>query len=180
MDNIIDIPASLHLSTGQLSSTDTASSVNNLIGGWDNGRQTFWFNVKMRNVLGNMYDKYDKFVVSIVQVFLINSSANTTNIPIQLQMGGLSFENSTYDQVSQANAYWLPITNGLAGTGALNTTALSFDILSNSFIFRKGDPDVRIDFRFINIFTNQLATVSSNLLPNTSIFFKIQPLKVDK
>lgn len=177
MDNIIDIPTSLHLSTGQISSSHTSTSVSNLIGGWDAGRQTFWFYVKMRNVLGNAYDKYDKFVISVVQVFMINSAANTLAVPLQLQMGGLNWVNSSYDQVSQANAYWAPVVYALQGTGVSGTSTFSFDILSNSFIFRKGDPDIKIDFRFMDILTNQLATVSSGLLPNTSVIFKIQPLK---
>lgn len=173
----IDIPASLHLNTGQIDPNTSTAIVNNQIGGWEGARQTFYFNVKMRNVLGEMYDKYDKFVISAVQIFAINSVANTTSVPVQLQMGGLNWVNSSYDQVSQGNNYWTPIMNSLHPTGAIASTIYTYDILSNSFVFRKGDPDVRIEFRFLDITTNQLAVVSSGIFPTVSIFFKIQPIK---
>lgn len=177
MDNIIDIPSSLHLCTGQISPNHTDTTANNLIGGWSGGRQQFWFYVKMRNVLGNLYDKYDKFVISVVQVFMINSLANAESEPLQLQIGGLNWVNSSYDQVAQANNYWCPIVNALQGSGAAGTSTFSYDILSNSFIFRKGDPDIKIDFRYMDILTNQPASPTSGLLPTTSVMFKIQPLK---
>jgi hypothetical protein len=172
----IEIPASLHLNTGQIDPDTSVATVNNLIGGWDGARQSFYFNVKMRNVLGEMYERHDKFVISVVQIFAINSVANTVAVPLQLQMGGLSWVNSSYEQVSQANGYWVAIMNTLHANGASGTSAFTYDILSNSFVFRKGDPDVRMDFRYMNITTNQPATVSSGIFPTTSIFFKIQPL----
>lgn len=173
----IDIPASLHLNTGQIDPNPSTSSVNNLIGGWSNTRREFYFNVKMRNVLGEMYDKYDKFVISAVQIFAVNSVANSTAVPIQLQMGGLNWVNSSYDQISQGNNYWCPIMNSLHPNGAVASTIYTYDILSNCFVFRKGDPDVRMEFRILNITTNQPAVVSSGVFPTISIFFKIQPLK---
>ena len=159
------------------SSAHTTTSVSNLIGYWDNGRQTFGFYAKMRNALGNMYDKYDKFVVSVVSVFMINSAANAATAPLRLDMGGLNWVNSSYEQITQANNNWIPVVHTLHGSGASGLSQFQFDILSNTFVFRKGDPDVRIDFRFMDIFTNQLATVSSGLLPNVSIILKIQPVK---
>lgn len=178
MDNIIDLPASLCLTTSQIDSNSSTVTVNNLIGGWSGTRQQFYFNVKMRNVLGSMYDKYNKFVVSVVQIYAVNNAiANSAIIPVQLQMGGLSFENSSYDQVTQTNGYWAGLANFQISTAASGVVGLSYDTLSNCFLFRKGDPDVRIDFRFINTTTNQLATVSSNNFPTVSIIMKIQPLK---
>jgi len=175
----IEIPASLHLNTGQIDPNPSTTTVNNLIGGWDGARQTFYFNVKMRNVLGEMYDRHDKFIISVVQIFAINSTANSAAAPLQLQMGGLNWVNSSYEQVAQANNYWVAIMNTLHGNGAAGTSSFTYDILSNSFVFRKGDPDVRMDFRYMNIINNQLANVSivsSGIFPTTSIFFKIQPL----
>lgn len=177
MDNIIDIPASLTLCTSQISPTPTDLIASNAIGYWNDGRQTFGFYVKMRNLLGNLYDKYDKFVISLVQADLVNSVANSATVSVQLQMGGLNFVNSSYDQVSQANSYWTVLANTSIPTGATSASILTYDILSNTFIFRKGDADVRIDFRFMNLLTNQPATVSSGIFPTVCLIFKIMPLK---
>lgn len=180
--NVVDIPIAFHLSTAQIHPTATDTTVSNTIGGWDNARQTYYFLVKLRNILGHNYDKYNKFVISVVQIFAINSTALATNYPLQLQMGGLGWENSSYDAVSKANGYWVPIMNAIHTSGALASTSLSYDILSNSFVFRKGDPEVRLDFRFIDITTNQLASITAQaggagVFPTMSVFFKINPLQ---
>jgi hypothetical protein len=179
MDNLVDIPSSLFLSTGEIDGTHTTTSVSNNIGGWVNGRQNFWFNVKLRQAIGtNIYDKYDKFIISVSHVYLINSAANASEMQLQLQMGGLNWVNSSYDQTTQGNNYWTVITNVVQGTGAFAANILSFDTLSNSFVFRKGDPDVKLEFRYMNFLTNQIqSTPSSGLFPSCGIIFKIQAVK---
>jgi hypothetical protein len=175
MDNLVDIPASLFLSTGQIDNDHTTTSVSNAVGGWDNGRQTFYFNLKLRQAIGtNIYDKYDKFIISVSHIYLINSA----EMRLQLQMGGLSWVNSSYDQSSQGNNYWTVIINVVQGTGAFAANILSFDNLSNSFVFSKGNPDVKLEFRYVNFLTNQIQSPpSSGLFPSCGIIFKIQAVK---
>jgi hypothetical protein len=171
-----DITATLVLSTDQIHQTRTDTSVDNTIGGWANGRQTFYFNVNMRNVLGELYDKYDKFVISLVSVFIQNSATLNGARPLLIQMGGLNWINSSYNQAQQSNGYWTDLCCLLIGTGGSATGGSLYDKLSVSYVFRKGDPNVRIEFRYFQLNTNTFPT-NVTLLPNANFIFKINPVK---
>lgn len=171
-----DITSTLVLGTDQIHQTRTDISVDNAIGGWSNGRREFYFNVNMRNVLGELYDKYDKFVISMVSIFLNNSQNLGTGRPFLIQMGGLNWVNSSYNQATQSNGYWMDLCSIPIGAGATTGATILYDNLMMCYVFRKGDANVRIDFRYFDLRSNGFFTDIS-LFPNASFIFKIHPVK---
>lgn len=173
----VDIPASLFLSTSQINTDPSITNVANTIGSWTNNRQTFSFNVKLRQLLGNSYDKYDEFVISLVKYSVYSPVGTTNALYMELQMGGLSWVNSSYDQSTFANSYWAPLFVVNQSATALSLATAQFDILSNTVVFRKGDPDLPIEFRVLNANTRQLMVPASGYLPTFNFLFKIHPVK---
>lgn len=171
-----DITATLVLGTDQIHQVRTDASVDNTIGGWRNGRREFYFNVNMRNVLGELYDKYDKFVISLVSVFMQNSTSLVTGRPFLIQMGGLNWVSSSYNQATQSNGYWTDLCSIVIGANGTAVAASSWDNLMMCYVFRKGDANVRVDFRYFELRINGFVTDIS-LYPNTAFIFKIQPVK---
>ena len=169
----VDKPISLYLNTAQISTSHATTVVANEIGSWDNGRQTFSFNIKMRQLLGDTYNKYDKFIISLVQYQTVNQQALAGTFWMEYQMGGLPWVNSSYDQATRANSYWTPIftQNVVATSGSL--TSNLYDILSNTIVFNKGDPEIKLEFRVIDASTRAL--VNATYLPTVAMFFKILP-----
>jgi hypothetical protein len=172
----IDIPATLYLNTSQINTDPSVANVSNTIGAWTSNRQTFSFNVKMRQLLGNAYETHDKFIISVVNVFLLNQIAMTSAILTEIQIGGLSWVNSSYEQSTQANNFWasMSIHNQPLASGSFTNNV--FDILSNTLVFRKGDADVQIQFRMLNATTRELASTATGYLPTVGMTFKIQPI----
>lgn len=100
-----------------------------------------WKNINMRQVLGEMYDKYETFNMYLYQV--VQSSAFSGTAPaiaqnglVDIRIKGLQFLNNTYNPVSRNNttsafltSYVLNI-NTSAGTGTVtpmfNPTILTF------------------------------------------------------
>lgn len=172
----VDIPASLYLNTSQINTDPSITTTSNTIGAWNSGRQSFSFNVKLRQLLGNAYQKYDKFIISVVSVFMLNQAAMSSALLLELQMGGLSWVNSSYEQSTLSNNYWTTISlhNQAAASGTFTNNV--FDILSNTLVFRRGDPDVQLNFRLLNATTRDLASTGTGYLPTVGITLKIQPV----
>jgi hypothetical protein len=172
----IDIPATLYLNTSQINTDPSVTNTSNQIGTWTNSRETFSFNVKMRQLLGNAYEKYDKFIISVVNVFLLNQAAMSSAILTEVQIGGLSWVNSSYDQTSQANNFWTSISihNQPLAIGSFTNNV--FDILSNTLVFSKGDADVQLQFRLLNATTRLVASTATGYLPTVGVTLKIHPV----
>jgi len=172
----VETPTSLFLSTSQINTDASIANVSNDVGSWSNNRQTFSFNVKLRQLLGNSYEKYDAFVISLINYSVYNPVLGTA-LFMEVQMGGLPWVNSSYDQSTQANSYWasLYVVNQPATAAA--TTTSSYDILSNTLVFNKGDPVVKLEFRVLNANTRALAVATTGYLPTFNFYFKIQPIK---
>ena len=143
--------ATLILNTFDIDPTVTATYYNNggVVATIDNQYGTItnnrcnitWKNINMRQVLGEMYDKYETFNMYLYQV--VQSSAFSATAPVIPQNGlvdirikGLQFLNNTYNPVSRNNttsafltSYVLNI-NTSAGTGTVtpmfNPTILTF------------------------------------------------------
>jgi len=99
--------ANLILRHSDISTDITLTSASNSSGSyWSNGKQTTTFRVNLRQLLGNMWEKYDTFCIRLNQHSF--SSANfpaVTNTDNQLLffMSGLSFVNCTYNVVTGTN-----------------------------------------------------------------------------
>lgn len=174
--NYSDITATLYLGTDQISTSRTTQNVSNEIGGWSEGRKEFWFNVNFRTLLGDIYDKYDSFIISYVSSFYKNTDVLTNNPRLILQMGGLNWIHSSYNQASQSNFYWTSLPTLTASSGVNATGSYIVDVNSACYVFKKGSAVQPMYFRYIDERTNE---VPSGIVtfPIIHMIFKIQPLK---
>ena len=65
-----------------------------------------WTNINLRTLLGDMFDKYDRYLLLLQNISHAASAAIATNDDrsILINMSGLSFVNSTYNQKFQSNS----------------------------------------------------------------------------
>ena len=65
-----------------------------------------WTNINLRTLLGDMFDKYDRYLLLLQNISHAASAAMSTNDDrsILINMSGLSFVNSTYNQKLQSNS----------------------------------------------------------------------------
>ena len=72
-----------------------------------------WTNINLRTLLGDMFDKYDRYLLLLQNISHAKSgdfiktgdtSADADNRGILINMSGLSFVNSTYIQKLQSNS----------------------------------------------------------------------------
>ena len=65
-----------------------------------------WTNINLRILLGDMFDKYDRFMLLLQNISHSLSAAmgTTDDRSILINMNGLSFVNSTYNQKLQSNS----------------------------------------------------------------------------
>lgn len=168
--------SNLYLTTSMISTTANQASANNEVGYWTGGRQQFGFYIKLRQLLGPMYEKYDKFIISLVKFTAYNESNMVNGIYIEHQIGGLNWVDSAYDQQDRANSYWthLEINNYSSAQGSYLTA--SYPNQTKSFVFRRGDNEVLLEFRCINPNSRQPSQPSGNTLPTFTFDFNIQPL----
>jgi hypothetical protein len=172
-----DFNATLYLSTDQISTNRNQLNIANEVGGWSDGRRSTYFNVNMRTLLGELYDKYDYFLLNITSFFTQNSgSVAATNF--YMEMGGLQWVKSNYDQATQANSYWAFLPTIAAGSGTLGVVLQIYDNKSVSYLFRKsGSGESVITFRYRNNRTGLIPTSAEiPILPVFKILFKIQPV----
>ena len=65
-----------------------------------------WTNINLRILLGDMFDKYDRFMLLLQNISQALSGAMATvdDRSLLINMSGFSFVNSTYNQKLQSNS----------------------------------------------------------------------------
>ena len=65
-----------------------------------------WTNINLRTLLGDMFNKYDRYLLLLQNISQANSAAmaTTDDKAVLINMSGLSFVNSTYTQKLQSNS----------------------------------------------------------------------------
>ena len=65
-----------------------------------------WTNINLRTLLGDMFDKYDRYLLLLQNISqsLAGAIATSDDKAILINMSGLSFVNSTYIQKLQSNS----------------------------------------------------------------------------
>lgn len=169
--------STLYLSTSQISTTANQASASNQVGYWQNGRQQFGFNVKLRQLLGDAYEKHDKFMISLTKFsYYTENVAMPATIFAEIQMGGLSWVNSGYEAGTKTNGYWVTLDNQILGQGFTSTGTSSYADKGKSFIFKKGDQDVLVEFRLLYALSRLPAIPATGQWSSFSFEFKIRPL----
>ena len=151
-----------------------------------------WRNINLKTLLGNMYEKYDLFNLTLLQIsnsgtsIPISSnqnylSADSNNNTVVVRMSGLPFINNTYDTKTQHNTNVTTLCNyqfgSIVGVAKTGTTSLLCPFpsytqyqtcQSNTFGKSQVQADIIISYRRIN--DNAILTVDGISDPTTALF----------
>lgn len=180
--NLNALSSNLNLCTSQISTDYSTLRVSNEIGSWEpisaNGqaRQRFSFNVNMRNLLGNWWEKYNEFALVLTSINIISEIPLTGTSFLLLYMRGLNFRN-TYNQPANVPSGTVPLIFWAITTGLSNIQ----DKETRSFPFIKREANVKLEFDVYNYFNNQpLENYNAGVpipMPTFAFNFLIMPLK---
>lgn len=99
-----------------LRTADSSSSLSNSVNTWNN--------INLRYLMGNMYDKYEKFNLCLVNISTGASNAtlgnSTDDLNVSVNISGLPFINQTY--------------NSSTGNNGSNATITTFQFQRNSCV----------------------------------------------
>ena len=89
-----------------LKTSDLNLNTSNQIGSCDPARQNMtWNNINLRSVLGDLYDDFDYFNLSLY--FISTDTTSTITTPadknVVMKIGGLPFSNQTYNVRNRSN-----------------------------------------------------------------------------
>ena len=145
---------------------------------FDNRTGYTWYNVNMKNLLGDWYNKYDKFNICLVSVNQSYQAAQYTNNVLQyssnyvvsVKMSGLQWLSS-YDQVSKNNT-------DIQIVGVRNFNESNNVIGTNNITFLKGSQITNITINLHSL-TGDTALVSNanSTFGHMVFLFSISPVK---
>lgn len=143
-----------------------------------NASFTNWIfrNVDLRSVMGDMWNKYDKFVIKLQQLNTNGavSIVASSNSAIAINMAGLDWINLYYEAGGSIQK-WAPITQVIsAATGNWNQEYL-WPNNSVGINFRKGQPIVDLEFQIYTIANNNLDLVTTFTYANNQMALTIEP-----
>ena len=173
---------SLCLKTTQISTDSTyanylGTTVSTSTGQVTNNRTSYtWYNVNIRNLLDPIYNKYNKFNVSLNNVITSTQgtgSSNANDRQIQVKMSGLMWLSS-YNQTTQrndSNKVIKLMQFQKAGSGCD-----SFHFTEQYYTFLKGSDIVNITIYLHNVDTDTYTTTtaSTELFGHMIFNFNIQ------
>ena len=177
MQNIV-----LTLKTSDINLSDAQANYYNIDvfttkGSITNSKKTFtWYNVNLKNLLGEWYNNYDSFnicLVSISQSYLAaiyaqNGGVIRDNV-LSVKMSGLQWLSS-YDQSTGTNT-------GTVVVGLRNFN--EYHLTKNNYItFLKGNPITNITLSLDNVSTDApLTTNQASVFGNLVFSFNITPVE---
>lgn len=174
---------SLCLKTTQISTSLTFgdyydTTVSTSTGQVTNNRTTYtWYNINLRNLLGPLYNKYNKFNICLnnIGTSMQGGSLNTTNDrQLQVKMSGLQWLSS-YNQSTGNNDQNKVIKLIQLSTAASTADVLQFNEQYHTFLKGSDVVDITINLHNISTDTNWGKPISNAYLLGHMIFnFNIQ------
>ena len=168
--------ALLYLNTHEIDTDQTKVEVDNTVGGWNNNRQRFWFNVNFRTLLGDMYNKYDTFNLSFVNCFsrVVDATGSATNVNIYVS--GLDLVNSGYNANAQNNTTYSVVRNHFINNTAFQNSFSSGERDQFAVTFKRPINSVRLEFELRDIINaEKMFTSVNNKYPYFVLMFSIKP-----
>jgi len=105
-------------------------------------------NIDMKNVMGEMWDKYDQFALKLVSLSTEGAVTQTNSAfsLITYNLRGLEWSNVIYETTgSNMNKEWVPVAYNLVSTGTPNVNPLIINT-GWSFNFKKGNRYENFEF----------------------------------
>ena len=118
------------ITTANLANGSLITSVGSIT---ENGQSITWNNIDFRNLLGDMYDKYDKFNINLNGYVCRKVAVSLNDYDTTFFVSGLPFSNQTYNIKTGNNGpqcalicqnLFITTTNGSAITGNSNTITI--------------------------------------------------------
>jgi len=169
----MSIPTTLVLRHNDISTTTTTQTVDATTGGWSNYKQTTYWNVNLKTLLGSEWDKYEIFCIRLVQASFASvnyPTSSTTDVSWLSYMSGLNWYNSSFNQATNSNQSRAFM--GAFVVAASTNAVQSFNNNSITNFFRKGDNYVRIQIEHFRL-TDGAIVGSTTGLPQTAWHFEI-------
>ena len=159
--------ASLVLKTG-----DLTPNQNNQFGFTDSFRTTStWNNVNLRTILGDMYDQYDYFNISLNSIATGLAPAISTdrnNLALYIRMSGLAWSNCSYNVKTGSNSQYAIIAPFTFIASNTNFTLYSNNILT----FGKNSDITSITIDFMRI-VDDISPIPTTAYPSHMYLFDI-------
>ena len=149
----------------------TAGSTTN-IGSMDTVRKSMtWFNIDLRTVLGDLYDMYDLFNLSLYFISTDTSCTLSTagDRAVHIKISGLPFTNQTYNQATRTNGTWATMAS-FPFTNAASVQQNCYG--SNIMTFAKNQELVNISIQYTKL-SDDLPYTGAQLYPQTTFIFHI-------
>jgi hypothetical protein len=155
-----------------LKGSDLTANVNNKFGFTDTLRTTMtWNNIDLRTLLGDMYNQYDYFNLSLNTIAsglagTVSTDKNMLNLHVR--MSGLPWSNCSYNVKSGSNNQYANIGVFTVIPSATQTTQYNNNVLT----FGKNQDICNITIDFIRVHDDVKATPTT-LYPTCSFYFDI-------
>lgn len=161
--------ACFHLNTTDIS---TSTDVYNQYGSINANRNDItWNNVSLKTIMGNMYNKYDKFNIKLCSIMhsepTLIPSSTSVNLNLQINIGGLPFSNCTYNTKADNNLVTCEI-----GSFILTSTAKQI-YYNEDNVFTIEKPNDRNNIRIYFTTINNVAPTWTNAGPQFDFYFRV-------
>src|ERR1700722_14418336 len=106
------LATTLLLRHSDISTTTTTQTIDNPVGGWSNYKQTAYWYIYLKVLLGVDFNKYDKFCIRLNQLSIASvayPTSTTLDVSWISYMGGLNWSNSSFSQASGNNGSLAPL-----------------------------------------------------------------------
>ena len=132
-----------------------------------------WTNINLRTLLGDMFDKYDRFMLLLQNIShsLSAAMATTDDRSILINMSGLSFVNSTYNQKLQSNSGALIVCPFIFPSAAGVQSQIYNNFAISTFI--KQNDIVNISINYTRIKDDAAPTTAATTYPHMTFIFNI-------
>ena len=150
-----------------LKTSDLTANATTAIGQCDKFRQNFtWFNINLRTLLGDQYDQYDYFNMSLVSMSCALASTNAGQGTVDdktvcVKLSGLPFINQTYDQKRGNNGSVTTLTIFQIPTTASATTLQYNNSTVNVLTFGKNQELCNINIFLTRILDDEKSAITT-------------------
>ena len=140
-----------------------------------------WTNINLRTLLGDMFDKYDRYLLLLQNISHAKSNdfvksgettADSDNRAILINMSGLSFVNSTYVQKLQSNSGGLIVCPFIFISNNVQSQLYN-NFAVSAFIKQNDNVNISINYTIIN----DDSAASAVVYPHTVFIFNIVGLE---
>lgn len=162
--------ANFHLNTSDIDTQNTGS-IDNSYGSVNEFRNDItWYNISLKTIMGNMYEKYDKFNIKLVSIMyssVLTPSTSAADLSLKINIDGLPFSNCTYHSIINSNTSVCVIGGFQLNT---NTNQLYYND-DNIFCIEK--PPSNANIRIFLTRLNDVPVSWDSLGPQIDFFFRI-------